>query len=105
MNPYPTAIIAEGPNSYKVRFQTETGEIESGVTVEDAGLGAGIFLLVGDSDFLDITEGDPAADCLRESIFALHQARHFKYATQETKPTVDITDLNSGADAPKRASA
>src|SRR5579883_2989232 len=99
MNPYPIAIIAEGPNSYKVRFQTETGEIECGVTIEDAGLGDGIYLLVGNSDFLDITEGDPAADRLRESIFALHQARHFKYA-EEANPTPNI-----GSSGSKRASA
>ena len=86
----PLAIIAEGPNSYKVRFLTETGEVECGVTIEDVGMGDDLIvpLLVGDSDFLDITEGDPAADHLRESIFALHAAKHFKYA-EEAKATRD----------------
>ncbi|HEY9870988.1 MAG TPA: hypothetical protein V6D08_17615 [Candidatus Obscuribacterales bacterium] len=77
----PIAIFAEGPNKYKVRFQTDRGEEDCGVIIETSKVGDVVFpVLVGDSEFLDITEGDPAADQLRDSIFALHAARHFEYS-------------------------
>lgn len=105
MNNKPIAIIAEGPNRYKVRFQTDKGEIESGVTIDDVCMGDNLTvpLLVGDSDFLAITEGDPGADRLRESIFALHAARH-EYAQPKPNVTSEIRAAQSGPDQ-KRASA
>lgn len=98
--------LVDHDNRYKVRFQTEGGEVECGITIQDVDMENLTFpLLVGDTDFLDITNGDPAADLLRKSIFALHEARHFQYAEGEPKPAADIRSSQSGIDVSKRASA
>lgn len=106
MHPQPIAITAEGQNSYKVRFLTEAGEVECGVTVQNVDMEELIFpLLVGDTTFLDTTNGDQAADLLRKSIFALHEARHFQDGAEEPTPTAEVRQSQSGPDISTRASA
>ncbi len=97
----PIAVTLESENTYRVRFQTDdNGEVEYTFTMEDDP----IPLLVSDNDFLEITNGDPAAARLKQSICNFHQARHFEYAS-EAKATVDIRSSKSDTDASKRASA
>lgn len=84
----PTELIADEENTYRVRFQVETGVIVEYVFKIDNS--SGFDLLVSPIEFLEITNGDPAADNLRLSIFNLHSARHFKYQSQPTKTTPDL---------------
>jgi len=107
----PLCLMADHPrpgeqdNRYKVRFLTDTGEAEGTATIQDVDMeDQSIPLLVGDSKFLEFSDGDPAADHLRSSIFALHKARHFNYV-EETKAKDIIRPSQSDTDASKRASA
>lgn len=58
----PTALMATGENDYKVRFLSESGEVEYKFNIDNS---AGFDMLVSEIKFLEITNGDPAADRLR----------------------------------------
>jgi hypothetical protein len=73
----PIAITIEGENSYRVRFQTEDGQINEFTFAVDSS--DGFDLVVSDMSFLEKTKGDPAADRLKECIGILHEVRHFEY--------------------------
>jgi hypothetical protein len=61
---------------------TGAGEVEYKFNIDNS---AGFDLLVSEIKFLEITNGDPAADRLKHAICLFHQARHFSYA-EEPKP-------------------
>src|SRR5438105_2977999 len=67
----PIALTAEGNNTYKVLFQSETGDIEYGFIMDEED----IPLLISDDEFLGITNADPAAYRLKQSVCDFHQAR------------------------------
>ncbi len=96
----PITITVENENSYRVRFQAENGEVEYLFTMENDP----IPLLVSDNEFLDITNGDPAAARLKQAICSFHYARHFAYAV-EPNTTTEIRPSQSSPEASKRASA
>lgn len=95
----PLSISAENENTYRVRFQTENGTVEHCVRIDDVELDALHFpLIVGDSGFLELTDGDPAAVFLREALFALHKARHFEYMEEPGK----AAEINPAKEDEKR---
>lgn len=79
----PIALMTEGDTTYKVRFRTETGEVEFTFKVDEEP-----FRTLGwDPEFSKLANGDPAALILNKAIFNFHDARHFQYAPEEsTKP-------------------
>lgn len=95
----PIALIVENEDTYKVRFQTDNGEVEYKFTMElDP-----VPFLVSDNEFLKITNGDPAAARLKQAICNFHQARHFEYTAEESGNTAQIkAPLNT--DATRRVS-
>jgi hypothetical protein len=78
----PISISVESENSYRVRFQTENSEIVEYLFIIDSS--AGFDLLVCEMAFLEITNGDPAADRLKQSIGSLHHSRYFDYSPVHT---------------------
>lgn len=76
----PIELIAESENSYRVRFKSESREVEYSFTMEHHPF----TFLVCDDEFLEITNGDPAADRLKEAICNFHQVRNFEYASNES---------------------
>lgn len=73
----PIELKVAGENSYVVRFQSDSGEVEYKFHVENT---LGFDLLVSDQQFLEITNCDPAANRLKEAICNFHEARNFVYA-------------------------
>lgn len=74
----PIELRVTGENSYVVRFQSDSGEVEYNFHIENT---LGFELLVSDDkEFLEITNCDPAVGRLKEAIFNLHEARNFVYA-------------------------
>ena len=78
----PIFLAVEGENSYRVRFQTETGEVEYIFRIDNTPF----TLLVSEREFLEITNGDPAADVLKQVICDFHEARHFDYSDEKRGP-------------------
>lgn len=76
----PIELIVESENSYRVRFKSKTGAVEFSFTMEHSPFP----FLICDDEFLEITNGDPAADRLKEAICNFHQARNFEYASNES---------------------
>jgi hypothetical protein len=99
----PIAITVEGESTYRVRFQAEDGQITEFTFEVDSS--NGFDLVVSEMSFLEITNGDPAADRLKECIGVLHEARHFAYESEEASKTADISVSRSETDAAKKASA
>lgn len=99
----PIAITVEGENTYRVSFQAEDGQITEFTFQVDSS--DGFDLVVSEMSFLEITNGDPAADRLKECIGVLHEARHFSYDSGEVNKTSDIRASRPDSDATKRASA
>ncbi|MBX9721590.1 MAG: hypothetical protein K2X81_09365 [Candidatus Obscuribacterales bacterium] len=97
----PKSLTVEGENSYKVCFQMENGEVEYIFTMETSPFP----FLVCEREFLEITNGDPAADRLKESICVFHETRHFAYAQPKISPAAEIRGSQLDTDASKRASA
>lgn len=74
----PISITAESTSTYRVRFQTVSGEqSEFLFTVENRGE---FDVVAADTAFREITSGDPAADKITASVGLLHLARHYDYA-------------------------
>lgn len=73
----PISIAVESDNTYKVRFATESGEVSEYLFTVDSS--NGFDLVICDMEFLELTNGDPAADRIKQCIGSLHDARHFDY--------------------------
>ncbi len=81
-------LIADGKNSYKLRFQSDTGELEYAFTIENfdsvkfderltiQNLGDSVRF---DNRLLEVLNGDTATDRLKRAICYFHKARHFQY--------------------------
>jgi hypothetical protein len=88
----PIALTVENENTYKVRFKTETGEVEYRFTTKDEG-----FLSVGcEIPFATITNGDPAVPLLTQAIGNFHQARHYKYDLETEGSGDDRSGITEG---------
>ena len=99
----PIAITAKSENKYLVCFLTEAGEeAEYTFTIDNS---AGFDLLVSEIEFLEITNGDPAADRLMRAIGNFHSARTFDYAPEDAEKSAEIRVDRFDVDASKRASA
>ncbi len=70
----PIAITVEGETNYRVRFQTDKGEVEHIFKVEETF----IPIVVCDKKFLEMADGDPAAKMLKDAICLMHEARNYK---------------------------
>lgn len=70
----PIALRADGDNSYKVRFETGTAEVEFVFKVDEEQLRT----LSWDPEYSKLADGDPAALALNKAIFEFHRARHFE---------------------------
>jgi hypothetical protein len=77
----PIALTVEGQNRYRVRFQSDAGEVEYTFTA----YGEPFLSLECDFEFLEITNGDPAADVLKGAICNFHKARDFQYTAPPEK--------------------
>lgn len=78
----PIELRVMGENGYVVRFQSDSGEVEFKFHIENT---LGFDLLVSDPKFLEITNCDPAAKCLKEAICNFHEARNFAYAEPKVR--------------------
>ena len=87
----PLSISIEGERfqeNYTVRFQTINGIVEGTAIVKNSETAKGSIdksqnlVVVGDSAFATVTEGQPHAEHLIQAISALHQARNFSYETK-----------------------
>lgn len=81
----PIALTAEGDNTYKVCFRTDTGELAFIFTVEERPFRT----LSWEPEFSKMVNGDPAALVLNKAIFAFHEARNFQYVDESTNTTAD----------------
>jgi len=79
----PIALTAESENTYRVRFASDTGEVEYTFTIQDDPF----TYIVAEIPFADITNGDPAVEVLKKAIFEFHEARHFQYEPQTEEPS------------------
>ncbi len=69
----PKALIADGPNHYRILFDKNGTEIayKCTITVTDSG----ITLLEREDNFVAATLGNPKADILCQAILKFHNAR------------------------------
>lgn len=70
----PISLSIEGETNYRVRFQTEKGEVEHVFKIEETF----IPIVVCDKKFLEMADGDPAAKMLKDAICLFHEARNYK---------------------------
>ena len=82
LKPFSVMVDGQGPaEKYIVVYQAETGEkSERSFLVESSN---GLNLVKCETAFLENTNGDPAADRLKECLGSLHKARHFQYVPEK----------------------
>lgn len=95
----PIAVTVASENSYRVRFKSDTGEVEYTFTIYEEPF----VCIEAEIPFADATHGDPAVDVLKKAILEFHEARHFQYVDEST--AADIRPSQSGTEPQKKASA
>ncbi|MBX9573658.1 MAG: hypothetical protein K2X77_32465 [Candidatus Obscuribacterales bacterium] len=88
----PISLSIEGETNYRVRFQTEKGEVEHVFKIEETF----IPIVVCDKKFLEMADGDPAAKMLKDAICLFHEARNYKPPKDNSKE-----NLSTGASSSK----